>query len=268
MRCFNLILYISFFRCFLFLFAVGSAHADLLNLFSETGISPGKIREWRDGMFMFMVKQKGIKQECTAFFIAPRAFVTAYHCVEGVEEYINADSALILSSMHTGHRVTDIIDVDKELDVAIIGVKEEFNGVLPLLKMDGTPEQDELLYSVGYPKGHFFEIIGVYWRLPALRKSYLSRSIEHSEPIIRRWNKLLSNYQGISGAPVFNLRGVVVGMIISIVTIGSRPAYSLRFVPVKNWSYLINKNNLAVNSISNQEDNSYFSQILRKLGLN
>ena len=159
--------------------------------------------------------------------------------------------------------------MDKELDVAIIGVEEEFKEVLPHLKREGQFEEGELFYTVGYPKKQVLDVIGRYWGYPSIGSFYISPPKERIETNnAKRWDKLYSGFYGISGSPVFNVNEEIVGMVTYIPAIGLIPAPALGFVPVKRWAYLIDRNVSAINGTSDQADDSYLSQIIEYFGLN
>ena len=246
--------------------------AGLSSAYMELGFFPDKMQEWRDGLFLFSIRmQKNMYKHiinCTAHFIALKAFVTAYHCIEGREEYINSDSALVIHPKFPDHKVAGIIDVDKELDVAIIEVQEEFKGILPSLKMKDLPKHNEYLYSVGYPHSHYLEVLGSYRQsLLSENYSFLIQSEEHSGLIAKQWEHIrssMSSTNGISGAPVFNSKGEFVGIVThSISLLGQIKLPELRFTPTNRWAYLIEKHNLAIH-----REESYYFQILEYFGLN
>ena len=173
----------------------------------------------------------------SGFFIAPNQIATNYHVIEAILNE-GAFGGAKLVGQEEIYAIEDIIEFDKENDLAIVKVKEVKGtgiDVPALLLGDSDAVQiGETIYVAGNPQG----LEGTFSDgiISAIRGNTADKVFQMTAPIS----------QGSSGGPVLNDKGEVIG--ISVATF--RDGQNLNFaIPVNYLKQLAKRANIPITSI-------------------
>ena len=183
--------------------------------------------------------ERSVHSTGSGFFVAPNHIATNYHVIE---DMLTGEPKLVGGVKLVGkediYAIEDIVDFDKENDLAIIKVKEvKGTGIdvpaLPLGDSDAV-QIGETIYVAGNPQG----LEGTFSDgiISAIRGDSTDKVFQMTAPIS----------QGSSGGPVLNDKGEVIG--ISVATF--RDGQNLNFaIPVNYLKQLAKRANIPITSI-------------------
>lgn len=141
-----------------------------------------------------------LKHNGTAFFLEGVGLVTAAHCVEGLSEV-----EVLHPSRHTATFKVKVLHYDKHRDVAVLDPgtipAAEFYELEPAAKPASV---SDAVVALGYPLWGFGERLNIR---PGEVSSLMVRSL------VRKIEVTQQLTQGMSGGPILNVAGEVVGVI-------------------------------------------------------
>ena len=154
-------------------------------------------------------KADGSFDNGSGFFIAPDKIVTNVHVVAGSKKIT------VIGSEYPNYYVEGVIGFNPEYDLVVLKVSGKG---MPLSLSTG--QIDEQIFAVGYPSSEL-EYQVKEGKIYSIRKEGKVHSIRKSDGQLRLTakdfpsNKNTVFSRGISGGPVLNLKGEVVGIAVS-----------------------------------------------------
>jgi hypothetical protein len=137
-------------------------------------------------------KNDGIKGSGTGFFISEKTIVTCYHVLE------NAKTIDIYSNNGKKFTLDSILESNKKSDLIRFSVKEKSSSWLTVSKK--LPEPGDNIYIIGNPDNYDFSIsTGIVSAIRTIDSVEIIQNTAPSSP-------------GISGAPLLNEKGEVIGV--------------------------------------------------------
>ena len=147
---------------------------------------------------------------CSGFFISDRYFVSNFHCVENLGS--SFAETWVKGVGGRPFRFARIVAVSAESDLAILQTRLPYTGEVAVIDSAGS-SRGESVYIMGYRKGHLRVLRG------------RRRSGDFDDEIVDLVPKI-PNAGGLSGAPVFNAAGRVVGVLTDQFEMGLAFAHS------------------------------------------
>lgn len=135
--------------------------------------------------------------------------MTAYHVVDQVKESVIIQGAF----GDTDYRLpATIAKVDKDLDLALLKARDVLDKFKPLPLADQVPKDGSLVFAIGYPGPVYPPMITV-------------GVLVHVEPGTDEWilHTRAARWFGMSGGPVLNKAGAVIGMVKALGNRGITP---------------------------------------------
>ena len=144
----------------------------------------------------------------TAFFISPTKLLTAFHVVA---EYVADDSDIFISVNGITTECT-CEELAKDRDIAILTCVSYINECSPYSLLSSDCRKGQVLSIVGYPKELGNGIDAFSFSVVNVRT--ITSIPNQFDIVVRRIDKFaLSTYMGMSGSPVVNDFGSVVGIV-------------------------------------------------------
>ena len=198
-------------RLFLFfslssLFLCVNSH-ELDGLPCEVRAMEGAVLQWgasRPALTLFASRYSGIDTmhqlghsfRCSGFFISERYFVSNFHCVESLS---GSTETWVKGVGGRPFRFDRVVAVSPRSDLAILQTRLPYTGETAVIDSEGS-FWSESVYVMGYRKGY----------LKALRGRIRSKDFDDE---IVDLDPRMPNAGGLSGSPVFNASGRVVGVL-------------------------------------------------------
>ena len=200
--------------------AVSLQYNGSVSLFKKPAFSDQKIpsgEELRgdlnilDALHTLIITHNGIKEkQGTGFFISPKLLVTAHHVIKGREESLENGLSEMLILGAKGHfNFKKIVDFSKEYDIALIEIERKGDQEIPYLKVSSKqPQEGQIVYTFGYAQGSLTRIRS--------KIVYIEKGGKYWSKIIgfetKRMNHIDKRVSGMSGGPVINDEGEIIGV--------------------------------------------------------
>lgn len=138
-----------------------------------------------------VIKFETNSSQCTAFSVAPGVYMTAAHCFEGTEDDVVLDQGMKKT-------LGKLLKLDREHDYAAFGS----DTLEPGLSLGAEPQAGDELWQVGFAGGSPFAL---WWEGTSMGTQFIENL---------GWRVILNHrvYPGMSGGPILNAEGKVVGM--------------------------------------------------------
>ena len=153
------------------------------------------------GKFLLVQDRYIVRQnKCTAFFLAPTIVVTAAHCIDFGKDGVDVGGFRTVLGDDTSLSVKRIVGSSSFWDLALLEVEDGFGGS-PLV-FGARPAVGVVSYAMGYPEETFHTFTSRYSTLSGVVPDMLMDTVP-----------ALNEFEGLSGAPLFNADGEAVGVL-------------------------------------------------------
>lgn len=156
---------------------------------------------------------EAIAESGTAFFVNDRVLVTNYHVIASALEARRAriEVQLLSGTPQTVRVPVEVLQYDDVVDLALLRISEAVPGTSALQVAPDTPGRQTEVYAFGFPLGTMLDR-STDGPNVSLRRGYVSRLLDDGSLIEADVNI----DKGVSGGPLVDSAGVVVGVIRSL----------------------------------------------------
>ena len=163
---------------------------------------PMDVRQMEDSVIMWKaeVARARIFRSCSGFFIGEKVLVSNLHCLRNAVRYVGSHNVQAFKEGVVPLGIRRVLARSEEHDLVILEVEGSRRGASVTLNY---PKSGDRVYGVGYPHGILRSFGGRYYNL-----RYMGPHIFTAVPGVY-------DIGGMSGSPIFNEEGQVVGIIKS-----------------------------------------------------